>query len=323
MIAVALPIYTDPSYLSFSSPFGRALHFSVVELVVLAGFALTVRHAVARYRAGDRYHVFQWLVIFVYGIAMELLAFNYFQNYEHARFTVQLYHGKLPLYVTAVYVVFHYTGLKSIERLRLSWAAEALLVGFAICMLDVPFDTLGVDAGWWRWSTTDANLGHRWLGVPVTSYYWYLLFGAIFAALCRAVRGRVERRPVAAYVVLAPLVAVSVIVLGVVAFLPFHGLVALGVPEGTIVAAHLAACAALALGVRAPLAEGAPPDVLAVTAGLHGAYLAVLAGLWSAGAVQAAPAKLAAIVSAAVTSAIVAFGAPLGRRIGRPASAAS
>lgn len=317
-MSAALPVYDDPSYVALHDPFARPLHFVGLELVITACFAITVTHAVSRYRQGERYHAFQWLVIFAYGVAMELLAFNYYQNYEHGTFAVQLYHGKLPLYVTFLYVVFHYTGIKLVERLRLGVLPEALLAGLAICALDVPFDSLGVDAGWWRWSAADATLAVRWLGVPVTSYYWYMLFGAILTGSCRLLRRRVEPLGLPAMAALAPLVAVGVIVLGVVAFLPFHGLKALGVGDGTIVAAHMAACGGLALGVRAPNATRAPWEIVGVVVALHAWHLVVLAVLWRHGRATEAPLKLVAIVSAALVSAILAWGLPVSRAMRVP-----
>src|SRR5262249_13918558 len=122
---------------------------------------------------------------------------------------------------------------------------EALLAGFAMCLIDVPFDIAGVPAGWWRWSSNDPVLAARWLGVPVTSFYWYLIFGAVYALIVRALGPLVERSAI--WLASAPLAAVGVIGLGVIAFLPFHGLRALGVPAEAIVAAHLAVCSALAI----------------------------------------------------------------------------
>jgi hypothetical protein len=270
-------------WIAFNSPLARPWHQLGLELVVGAAFALTLHHVLRCYRSGDRYPLFQWLVILAYGILLELIAFNFYQNYDHAQFTVQLYHRKLPLYVPAVYIVFHYAGLKTIERLRYGFVVEALLVGFAICLLDVPFDITGVQAGWWTWSASDPRLAYRWLGVPVTSYYWYLTFGAVFAALCRFLRPRLAARSLVTYALVAPLVAVAVIVLGPVAFLPFHGLHALGLSEGAIVAAHLTAVAALLLFARTAATVRAAWQVTAIAVALYAWHLGLLAWRWSTG----------------------------------------
>jgi hypothetical protein len=310
-----LPHFTDGSWISWTDPRSLPLHQLGLELVMAAGFVLTLGHAIARYRRGERYPLFQWLTILAYGIAMELIAFNVFQNYEHARFSVQLYHGKLPLYVTFCYVVFHYTGLKTIERLGLGPVVEPLLVGLAICLIDVPFDIAGPDARWWLWSTSDPNLAARWLGVPVTSYYWYLVFGAILAWLCRWLRPRIEPRPLVAYLALAPLVAAAIIVAGMIAFLPFHALVALGVPAGVVVAAHLGGCGALALG-RARLATAAPLPwrLRFVALGVSAWNVVVIAHGAARGRVGDAGWKLAAALLASLGSLALAWSWARARR---------
>ena len=98
--------------ITFTNPVSLAWHHLGLELVVYIGFALTVRHALGEYRRGNGFHAFQWVVIFIYGLIMELVSFNFIDNYVHATFTVQFYHGLLPLYITCIYVVFHYTGIK-------------------------------------------------------------------------------------------------------------------------------------------------------------------------------------------------------------------
>src|SRR5947208_1510296 len=102
-----MPTHADPTYVAIASPLDHAWHFAGLEIVVFTCLAITIAHAARAWRAGDRFPAFRWLAIFLYGVVMELIAFNYWQNYEHGQFTVQLYHRLLPLYVTAVYVVFH------------------------------------------------------------------------------------------------------------------------------------------------------------------------------------------------------------------------
>ena len=212
------------------------------------------------------------------------------------------YHHQLPLYVTFVYVVFHYTGLRLVTRMKLGFVAEAVTCGLAILLIDVPFDIAGADARWWTWLPSGHDVTQRWLGVPLTSYEWYLIFAAVLAGMCRAVRGKVEARSALAYLALAPVVAVGIIVVGIVGFLPFHALEAAGVPDGAIVAAH----AAVALGIamraravgtweRAPRGLGAIPVVLAAW------HVGVIAVLWRMGEAAGGGEKLGvAVVASAV-----------------------
>jgi hypothetical protein len=307
-----------PGLVELGSPFSRPLHFFLLELVVLASTVLVFGHALSQYRKGDRRHLFQWLVITAYGLQMELIAFNYLHNYEHARFTVQLYHGQLPLYVTGLYGSFMYSGLKIAERLELHPIAEALLAGLATCLIDVPFDIAGVAVGWWRWLDTDPNLAFRWLGVPVTSYYWYLIFGAVAALQCRILWPRLERRSFALAAAVSVIAGSGVVFFGVIGFLPFHGIKALGVPDGTIVAAHLLACGVLALAASRRRGK-LSPAIAAVVVLLPGGHVVFL--LWEGmnGRLPESSARIVASLAALAGLVALSWSLPL-RRARRAAS---
>ncbi len=270
----------------FSSPLDRPLHFLLIELAVLASTVIVFTHAALKFRAGDRRHLFQWIAITSYGVQMELLAFNFLENYEHAQFTVQLYGGQLPLYVTGLYGTFLYAGIKLVERLKLHPIVEALLAGFAICLIDVPFDLAGVAVGWWTWLDVDPNLAFRWLGVPVTSYYWYLIFGAVACLLCRLLWRVLDERPFWIAAMIALPLGSLVIFFGVLGFLPFHLMASLGLTHGQIVAMHLMGCAALALWVRSGTTEPRDPLVLAASLLIPGVLTVLLVGCALMGAID-------------------------------------
>jgi hypothetical protein len=302
---------SDPGWIVLSSPLGRPLHALLLEVVVLAAFGLTIAHVVSRHRRGDRAPLFRWLAILAYGLQMEWIAFNYLHNYVHAQFTVQLYHGLLPLYVPCIYVVLHYTALDLVGRLGQGALRQALLAGFVICLLDVPFDILGVNAGWWRWTDTDPNLAHRWLGVPVTSYEWYLIFGAVLAALVHLFGPRVAARPPWVLVLAAPLLGAAVIAGGVLAFLPFHALVAVGLGPGTIVAAHLVVGGGLGLAaLAAPAPAPRSPPVVAAVLLLQAWYGLALAWLWVGGELHDPGAQVACVLAAMAGAVAVAVWSP-------------
>ena len=311
MIAAAAATFADPSWFALHNPLAHPLHFAGLELAVGAAFVLTLRHAVSALRGGDHHPLFQWLVGLAYGVLMELIAFNYLDNYDHGTFTVQLYHGKLPLYVVLVYPVFHYTGIQLVGRWRLGLLREALLTGFAICLLDIPFDLAGPDAGWWTWSGRDPNLAVRWLGVPVNSYYWYLLFGAAYAVLCRLLRTRVHSWGLLRASWLVPLVAVAMIALGTLLFQPLHLLQKLGSADTPVVAAHLALCIAVMLATAPANAPGLPRPLHAIP---------VLLDTWHVGLILAlAVLGLAADAALKIAMALAASAALLGLTFGWPA----
>ncbi|MCA9248498.1 MAG: hypothetical protein KDA42_15340, partial [Planctomycetales bacterium] len=125
---------------------------------------------------------------------MEVVSYNAVDNFAHGQFTVMFYDHQLPLYVTAVYPVLLYTGIATARRLGLPPLAEALAAGVLIVAMDVPFDVVGPEAGWWRWFDGHGEIAARWLGVPVTSYYWHFAFGGILAALTGWAGRRADRR---------------------------------------------------------------------------------------------------------------------------------
>jgi hypothetical protein len=284
----------DSTYFAVANPLSHPLHRAGLEAVFTVCFGLTLAHALGRWRAGARHALLAWLSALAYGIFIELIAYTFLDNYHHAQFTIQLYHRLCPLYVVFVYPVFLYTGLQLVERWQLGPVAEALLAGLAMCLIDMPYDIAGAGIGWWVWSPADRNLAVRWNGVPVTSYYWYLIFGACYAGLIRLARRRATRAPLWVHLALTPPIGLGVIVFGTLGFFPFHGLVALGVRDDAVVLAHIVLCAGLALAVRpralAPAARGlvAVPLLLAVW---DIAVIAVSAG---------APRPLAAALAAAL-----------------------
>lgn len=302
---------------ALSNPFDRPLHFLFLELAVLACTVLVFGHALRAYRAGDRRPMFQWLVLTSYGVQMELIAFNFLHNYEHARFTVQLYEGQLPLYVTGLYGTFMYAGIKVAERLSAHPVVECFVAGLTMCLIDVPFDIAGVSVGWWRWLDTDPNIAFRWLGVPVTSYYWYLIFGAVAAGLCRLLWPALSKRPFAVAAMVALPVGFAVVLFGVLGFLPFHAIKALGVEDGTIVAAHIAVVTGLALSIRG---ERAPvhPWILAAALLVPAVMVLVLGSEALAGRLEDAGARVGWSVVALTGLALISLRLPLRRAVTVP-----
>lgn len=288
----------EPGLIVLSDPLSRPIHFLLLELAVLACTLLVLGHAVHAYRSGDRRALFQWILLTSYGVQMELIAFAFLQNYEHAQFTVQLYDGQLPLYVTGLYGTFMYTGIKVAERLQVHPIAECLLAGLAMCMIDVPFDIAGVAVGWWRWLDGDPNLAFRWLGVPVTSYYWYLVFGAVACGLGRVLWPRVAARPFGVATVVAVVGGFFVIVLGVLGFLPFHAVKALGVADGTIVAAHVAGCVVLAFAAGGSGRARLHPAIATVAVLLPAAHVVLMIVLAAGGRLPDAAERIGYSVAA-------------------------
>jgi hypothetical protein len=302
----------DTAAVTLYTPWSRPLVHLALEVVVVTLGAATLAHAVRARREGDLLPLFTWATIFVYGLAMEFLSYNFVENFVHAQFSVMFYHRKLPLYVTAVYPTLLYIGIATARRFRLPLWAEGFVAGLLIVAMDIPFDVIGPNVGWWSWSATDPLLAYRWCGVPVTSYYWHLAFGGILAALTTAIGPRLRTT---GQLVLALPAALVTIVLGVVAFLPLHGLAAIGVSHGVVVASAWASCAAILL--VAPKQPSATPDslLLALVATFYAFHLIV--------AVSAIPVAHLAFVLAAMGVALAVNVAVHGPSLARQKRAAA
>lgn len=268
-------LLVDTAAVTIHTPWSRPLAHLALEVVVVTLGALTLVHALRARRQGDLLPLFTWATIFVYGLAMELISYNFIDNFVHAQFSVMFYHQKLPLYVTAVYPTLLYTGIATARRFQFPLWAEGFAAGLLIVAMDVPFDVVGPNVGWWSWSRTDPLLAYRWCGVPVTSYYWHLAFGGILAALTRAIAPHLATPR---QIVVALPAALMTIVLGVVAFLPLHGLAAVGVSHGVVVATAWAVCFAVLVG--APKRILTTPDALlvALPATFYALHLVVAVG---------------------------------------------
>jgi hypothetical protein len=251
--------------------------------------------------------LFTWAVSFTYGIAMELVSYNFIDSFAHGQFSVMFYRRQLPLYVVTLYPVFQYTSIIAARRLRAGLVPQVLAAGLLIVAMDMPFDILGPVNGWWSWSATDANVAARWYGVPVTSYYWHFAWGGILAGLTR-VLGRWAGEPgrPLRIVALALPVAALTMMLGVISFLPFHGLKALGVPDGAIVAGALASGLLVALlSRRAPRPDRPDMRLLAIPCLYYAFHL--LAALAQLTAGKAPFAGQMAVIASVMALALVAY----------------
>lgn len=272
--------------LTLYSPLSLPVHMLALELVFVICAGIALRHALLLHRRGDPKPLFVWLCTLAYGLMIEILSYNFLDNFTHGQFTVMLYHRRLPLYIAILYPVFQYTSIELVRGARLRLWCEPFLIGLVIVAMDFPYDISGPDAGWWTWSAKDPNLSYRWHGVPVTSYYWHLAFGGALAFLARVLGRWAAPAPVNSLlaalrmVALAVVVGVLTLVLGVVAFLPFHFLKAHGVSDGALVAGLLIIAAGVsALGLRRPQERVAPERSLALIPMLYAA-LHLTVALW-------------------------------------------
>ena len=234
----------DSWLLTIYDPRSISADFHGLELVMLLGFGLTLGHALRERRNGRPLGLFLWLSALFYGVWMELLTYNTIDNFSHSQFTVMFFGKQLPLYVVLLYPTFIYVAVTSARKLKTGALATFFTAGLVALMLDAPFDIMGPDCGWWIWHEGGADPGglvaYRWLGVPVSSYCWHLLFDGAHAPLTRRIGARLHARlagrstftTLAALLPISALVGVLAILVGILVMMPFHLFRALGLSDG-------------------------------------------------------------------------------------------
>ncbi len=310
-------IVFDSTYLTIYDPSTIPGSFHGLEVIFAVGFVLTLRHAVLRHREGSAWPLFLWLMTLMYGVVMEVLTYNTVDNFSHAQFTVMLYHKKLPLYVVMLYPAFVYTAAQTARRLGMRGVSTFFATGLIAVLIDVPFDIMGPDAGWWWWNEDgDDPMGlvaHRWLGVPVSSYCWHLLFGGSQWLVANRLRGRIARWPTRSLLATvgraapwAVLGGVASVLTGVIVMMPFHLFRGpLGFHDGVFTITLLVVSAlAVLLGRRG---GGSGPDwgLLSWVLAWNFFFLALGYWIWLGGDIEQSSAKLVVIGLVAVGSVVL------------------
>ncbi|VVC29433.1 Hypothetical protein CINCED_3A016150 [Cinara cedri] len=87
---------------------------------------------------------------------------------------------RLPLYVIILYSVFYYLSIEIGCRTNKIKFGLMVTVGLNVLLIDLPYDITGVKFVHWTWHDTDPNLEDRSYWVPLTSYYFHMVFSASF-----------------------------------------------------------------------------------------------------------------------------------------------
>ncbi len=213
-------------WVSFNSP--GELHdwsFLAIEFVLLVGVVCAVLHAWRDYKLGGRPSALLTLLgAFLFGLLNDIVSYYTVESFWHGEFSVMLLFNRLPLYISVLLATLLYHLCMTMRRYEFPRTVEALGVGFYGGLMYMIFDNLGPMLEWWIWDRSDpTNWPFLW-AVPITSYFWFFAWTAIFAAVCRVVcwdwveAGRGPAR-IAAGVALFPLVTC---IAGILVFVPLN-----------------------------------------------------------------------------------------------------
>lgn len=166
--------------------------FLIGEYVIILCALIAFIHA----RRTGRANLLVCLAALAAGTGNDLIfmALPLVDNFWQAQASIML-NPRLPLYIPCMYVVFMYWPTVAVRRLGLGRWSTAALTGLAACLLYAPYDIVGAKFLWWTWHDTDASIGARLLGAPVSSSLWVLTFVGSFALLLDIVLRHKEVTP--------------------------------------------------------------------------------------------------------------------------------
>lgn len=180
------------SLIYFNNPFQlKNWTFNVVETTVFLGAALAFLHSIREYKKrGNKAPFFLWISCLFYGIFLEIVVYNFVDNFWHGEFSIMFYHNRFPLYIVLIYPSLIYHVFMTIERFKIyllpyGRIIEAIIIGWASQMMYLLYDNIGPQMHWWIWNPGDVTLLPLWEAVPATSYHWIYGFTIGFAWLAR------------------------------------------------------------------------------------------------------------------------------------------
>ncbi len=210
------------------SPLEAPWTSAALELSHLILALLLLRAALRDRRAGDGAALAVLLAAAIYGSFLDLGALVGVGGFEHGRFTVMIA-GRLPLYIALMYVNHLGLSWRLLAEARAPRWSRAAAAGVCGVLLDGAMQGPGQGLGWWAWQEDNPLFAARVAGIPVANLLWGALFPAAFLLLADRARARLATARGARALGLALGVALGTPLLGTLFFLPWHGLVALGV----------------------------------------------------------------------------------------------
>jgi len=171
----------------------QLMHWTMplLECLMISGALLALAHAWKQLRSeGSPAYLYTWLATVCYGLIIEILSYNFVDNFWHGEFTVMLYYNHLPLYIMLLYPAALYPTFLLVKSFDLPaglWGRvqEACCMGFIAQMFYIPFDNLGPMLHWWVWDTEAPSLQPFWYSVPATSYLWMMTLSMSFYLVAR------------------------------------------------------------------------------------------------------------------------------------------
>ncbi len=213
-------------WLNFNAPSElKDWSFLAIEFILAVGVVCAVLHAWRHYKEnGHASALLTFVGALIFGLLNDIVSYYTVESFWHGEFSVMLVYNRLPLYIVVLAATLIYHFCMTIRRYEFPRGVEALSTGFYGGLMYMIFDNLGPMLNWWIWDRSDPTNWPFLNAVPVTSYFWFFSWTAIFAYINRIVcwdwvEQHKSPKQIAAGVVLFPLVTC---VVGIVVFIPYN-----------------------------------------------------------------------------------------------------
>lgn len=199
--------------------------FLAIEFILAVGVACAVLHAWRHHKESGHHSALLTLVgALIFGLLNDIVSYYTVESFWHGEFSVMLVYNRLPLYIAVLAATLIYHFCMTIRRYEFPRGIEALTTGLYGGLMYMIFDNLGPMLNWWIWDREDPTNWPFLNAVPVTSYFWFFSWTAVFAYINRVVcwewvEQRKSPRQIAAGVALFPLLTC---VVGIVIFIPYN-----------------------------------------------------------------------------------------------------
>jgi len=123
-----------------------------------------------------------WCSTVVHGLMTECMSYWYpdIDNFWHSQSMIMFWGWREPLHIIMLYPAFMYPVHVAVTRMNISEHIQPFAASLLDCLIDIPFDIIGIKFLWWTWHDTDSNIYERSYWVPWCSYIFHMTFATSF-----------------------------------------------------------------------------------------------------------------------------------------------
>ena len=174
---------------NFNSVYQSIPSFLLCEVVYSLNFLICVFHLLTQNNRTVRARqLILFLCALLGGIGNDVI-FSFLpvvDNFFHSQAALMVT-PRFPLYILFYYISWLYVPTTLLLSHRNFFSrgifTNASLISMLCAIIYWPWDIVGAKFVWWTWHTTDNSLRHRYLGVPLASTLWTVVFCFVWGGL--------------------------------------------------------------------------------------------------------------------------------------------